>query len=335
MSPLWQERSQLAGCRKRLAEAKDKKVHAVDGAPSTATVAAVEETEVIDEAGISGNCSDEENNSDDGNEAWVLSVEGNDKPVDAEFLPHDSACEEHTCPWNFAEGGRDSGPSNVELRNADGLSIPSGRKVMVSYDVLGPGGCVILHAQPPFVQSDIRRPLLSAGKLTKSRAEVKFGDKNSRVDLQTDPGVQRVPVLVKGKTIGLSIQKTDAWIIPEANDRAPHAVVAPVDEEIGREEAVCHELQTNHQLMNEHAMKSHTHLPYQPWCAWCVMGKGRAKPHLQRPVESVRVPEFEMDFCYLLQDPKQRHQPGVQAWATTLVMVDVAAQNPLCALDEV
>ena len=38
------------------------------------------------------------------------------------------------------------GPSNVQLRNANGLAIPSGRKVMVSYDVLGPGGRVILHA---------------------------------------------------------------------------------------------------------------------------------------------------------------------------------------------
>ena len=38
-----------------------------------------------------------------------------------------------------------------------------------------------------------------------------------------------------------------------------------------------------------------------------------------------------MDFCYLLQDPMRRQQPGDQAWATTLVMVDVAAQNPLCA----
>ena len=33
-----------ADCWKRLAEAKDKKVHAVDGAPSIATVAAVEDT---------------------------------------------------------------------------------------------------------------------------------------------------------------------------------------------------------------------------------------------------------------------------------------------------
>ena len=60
------------------------------------------------------------------------------------------------------------------------------------------------------------------------------------------------------------------------------------------------------------------------------MVKGRAKPHLQRPVESVKVPQFDMDFCYLLQDPKRKHQPGDQAWATTLLMVDVAAQNPLC-----
>ena len=60
---------------------------------------------------------------------------------------------------------------------------------MVSCDVLGPGGRVILHAQTPFVQSDVKRSLLSVGKLTQSGA-VKFGDKNSWIDLQTDAGVQ-------------------------------------------------------------------------------------------------------------------------------------------------
>ena len=60
----------------------------------------------------------------------------------------------------------------------------------------------------------------------------------------------------------------------------------------------------------ERARNEITHLPYQSWCAWCVMVKGRAKPYLQRPVESVKVPGFEMDFCYLLQDPKLRHEPG-------------------------
>ena len=44
------------------AEAKDKKVHAVGGAPSTATVAAVEDTGEIDEAGICGEWSDDEDN---------------------------------------------------------------------------------------------------------------------------------------------------------------------------------------------------------------------------------------------------------------------------------
>ena len=82
---------------------------------------------------------------------------------------------------------------------------------------------------------------------------------------------------------------------------------------------------------DERARHEVTHVPYQPWSAWCVMAKGRAKPHLQLPVESVKVVEFEMDFCYLLQDPKRRQEPGDQAWAMTLVMVDVAAQNPLCA----
>ena len=65
-----------AECRKRLAEVKDKKVHAVDGTPSTATVAAVEDTEVIDEAGNCGEWSDDEDVGVDTTEAWVLSVEG-------------------------------------------------------------------------------------------------------------------------------------------------------------------------------------------------------------------------------------------------------------------
>ena len=109
------------------------------------------------------------------------------------------------------------GHSNVHWRNANGLSIPSRRKVLVSYDVF-------------------REDALSVGKLTQSGAEVKVGDKNSWIDLQTDAGVQRVPVRVKGETFGLSIQKTDAWIIPETSGPALHAVVAPVDEEIGRAE---------------------------------------------------------------------------------------------------
>ena len=85
--------------------------------------------------------------------------------------------------------------------------------------------------------------------------------------------------------------------------------------------SVCRDLQTNRQLMKERA------LPYEAWCACCVMEKGRAKQHLQRTVASVKVLDFEMDFCYLLQDLRRRHQPGDQSWATTLVMVDVAAQK--------
>ena len=61
-------------------------------------------------------------------------------------------------------------------------------------------------------------------------------------------------------------------------------------------------------LADERAHHEVTHPPCQPWSASCVMEKGRAKSLLQRPVESVKVPEFEMDFCFLLQHPMQRPQ---------------------------
>ena len=44
-----------------------------------------------------------------------------------------------------------------------------------------------------------------------------------------------------------------------------------------------------------------------------------------------QMPESEMDFCYLFQDPMRPHQPGDQPWATTVVMGHVAAQNPMSA----
>ena len=83
--------------------------------------------------------------------------------------------------------------------------------MMVSYDVLGPGRRVIFHAQNRFVHSDVKSPLLSVGKLT----EVKFGSKGSWIDLHTDGEMQRVHVREKGQTFGLSIQKTNAWIMLE------------------------------------------------------------------------------------------------------------------------
>ena len=74
------------------------------------------------------------------------------------------------------------------------------------------------------------------GKLTKSGADVKSGSKGSWIDLHTDSGLQRVPVRAKGKNFGLSVLKTSAWIIPEAEEpnpppTAPEARAAPRAEE--------------------------------------------------------------------------------------------------------
>ena len=77
----------------------------------------MEDTWEIDEAGIFGCWSHDDDSGVDNSEARGSEcVEGDHVRVDAEFLPLDSACDEHTCPWNFAGGGRDLGPSNVKLR---------------------------------------------------------------------------------------------------------------------------------------------------------------------------------------------------------------------------
>ena len=135
-------------------------------------------------------------------------------PSEEEFLPLDSACEEHTCTWSLAEGVHDLDTSNVHLTNANDLSIPSGRKVMVSCNVLGPGGRVVLHAQTLFVWCDVARPPFQCG----AHEDWRRGQILQKGLMDRSAHRQRAPVWVKGK---LSIQKTCAWIVLEADDAAP------------------------------------------------------------------------------------------------------------------
>ena len=65
---LWQERAQVG----RLLEASRRSKS--DGAPSTATVAVAEDTGEIDEAGICGCWSDDDDSWNDISEAWALCV---------------------------------------------------------------------------------------------------------------------------------------------------------------------------------------------------------------------------------------------------------------------
>ena len=116
-------------------------------------------------------------------------------------------------------------------------------------------------------------------------------------------------------------KREEAWLADRARERA----------EAGGQGELCVPRAPEEPWADERTRHEGTRLPQQPWCAWCVMERGRAKPHLQRPVGSEKVREFEMGFCYLLKDPRRRHQHGDQAVATTLVMVGVAAQNPISA----
>ena len=85
-----------------------------------------------------------------------------------------------------------------------------------------------------FLQSDVTRPLLSVGKLTKSGAEVNFGSQGTWIDLHTDSGLQRVLVRVKGTLSASPFAKPAPGSSPKQT--TPHAEVEPVDEEIGGKE---------------------------------------------------------------------------------------------------
>ena len=102
---------------------------------------------------------------------------------------------------------------------------------MVSYDALGPGGRVILHAET-LSRAEQRQKASSQCRTAHDERRRSQFRKERLLDINphTDSGVQRVPVRVKGKTFGLTIQKTHVWIIPANSDAAPRAAVAPVQQ---------------------------------------------------------------------------------------------------------
>ena len=45
------------------------------------------------------------------------------------------------------------------------------------------------------------------------------------------------------------------------------------------------------------------HLPYRSWCAFCVMGKGKAAPHYKQTRED-GLPEIHLDYCFMSTEGK-------------------------------
>ena len=62
-----------------------------------------------------------------------------------------------------------------------------------------------------------------------------------------------------------------------------------------------------------------THLPYQAWCKYCVMGRGKERPHHRVPETHVGpVPLVQLDFSFIKLKDEEQSQP---------VLVGVHAQN--------
>ena len=101
--------------------------------------------------------------------------------------------------------------------------------------------------------------------------------------------VQMWPSLVQAEARRELQQRDEAWLADRARELA----------EAGGQGELRLPRAPEEPSADERALHEVAHLPYQPWCVWCVMEKGRAKPHLQPPVESVKVPEFEMHFSVI------------------------------------
>ena len=42
-----------------------------------------------------------------------------------------------------------------------------------------------------------------------------------------------------------------------------------------------------------------THVPFRPWCPFCVAGKSKANPHKKKGERDLTVPEVHMDYMFM------------------------------------
>ena len=253
---------------KRLAEAKDKKVHAVgtDGAPSTATVAAVEDTGEIDEE-----CWADDNGTDT-SEAWVFSVEDNDVPADAEFIPLDSPCEEHTCPGAATRAHGSIVPVRVVAPVDEDISAerrsPTCHRQRRGQRRLKECG---LNEKPAILRHPDRAHSSWDNHVAKegSRVAAKFTtcETGSRLSVHENEAQKLSLGLVsftqrQGENFR-NETKLGLQTVPE-NSRKQEE----------KENSVCHELQRNHQQTNARAMKSHAYT-HTVSAVVCVVRRGK------------------------------------------------------------
>ena len=114
------------------------------------------------------------------------------------------------------------------------FSILSGKKVMVSYDVLGRTRD-LARSDSSSCRATSKGPL---SVLERSRRAVQKSSSEARAHglifaLECNACLCEWRV----RPLASRSKRTGAWILSETSDPAPHAAVAPVDEEIGRAEA--------------------------------------------------------------------------------------------------
>ena len=64
--------------------------------------------------------------------------------------------------------------------------------------------------------------------------------------------------------------------------------------------------QPSERELQEHMV---THVPFRPWCPYCVAGKSKANPHRRKEAREITIPEVHMDYMFMRTEEVKKGMP--------------------------
>lgn len=237
---------------------------------------------------------------------------GDDVPVQmisqVKSVVIDSGSAVHTCPDSFAPSYPTEEAAGENLCTATGTNIRNAGKKTVQMTHRTTGD----NVQTTFLQSDVKRAIMSAGKMT--------DDKDVRVILEheapmvlnkvtgawmplrkengvfvMDVDVNEDPTWRQPKFVMPIGDEAEEMRLPEHGGEVP-SLRPPIENEEARAPLVKKSpIKPSELEVQEH---NATHIPYRSWCPVCVRSRGRNDPHKAVDHEATEFPSLWMDYWF-------------------------------------